>query len=69
MEMCGLIAKLKKKHHITYDSEVEDAFNVHMEDGIIKFEASPEDYIDSSSQKTSSKESNKRNKMNRRKKR
>mgnify|MGYP002176679840 FL=1 len=33
---------LKKKHRITYDSDKEDAFIVHMDDEIIKFECSPE---------------------------
>ena len=29
---------LKKKHRITYDSEEKDAFIVHMDDHILKFE-------------------------------
>ena len=33
---------LKKKHRITYDSEKEDAFLVHMDNEIIKFECSPD---------------------------
>ena len=33
---------VKKKHRITYDSDKEDAFIVHMENEIIKFECSPE---------------------------
>jgi hypothetical protein len=33
---------LKKKHRITYDSEEEDAFIVHMDDHILKFECTPE---------------------------
>ena len=33
---------LKKKHRITYDSDKEDAFIVHRDDGDIKFECSPE---------------------------
>ena len=32
---------LKKKHRITYDSDKEDAFIVHMDNEIIKFECSP----------------------------
>jgi hypothetical protein len=32
---------LKKKHRITYDSDKEDAFLVHMDNEIIKFECSP----------------------------
>jgi hypothetical protein len=32
---------LKKKHQITYDSDKEDAFLVHMDNKIIKFECSP----------------------------
>jgi hypothetical protein len=32
---------LKRKHRITYDSEKEDAFLVHMGDKILKFECSP----------------------------
>jgi hypothetical protein len=33
---------LKKKHRITYDSEKEDAFIVHMDDHVLKFECTPE---------------------------
>jgi hypothetical protein len=33
---------LKKKHRITYDSDKEDAFLVHMDSEIIKFECSPD---------------------------
>jgi hypothetical protein len=33
---------LKKKHQITYDSDKEDAFRVHMDNEIIKFECSPD---------------------------
>ncbi len=33
---------LKKKYQITYDSDKEDAFLVHMDNGIIKFECSPD---------------------------
>ena len=33
---------LKKKHRITYDSEKEDAFLVHKDNEIIKFECSPD---------------------------
>jgi hypothetical protein len=33
---------LKKKHQITYDSDKEDAFLVHMGNKIIKFECSPD---------------------------
>jgi hypothetical protein len=32
---------LKKKHRITYDSEEEDAFIVHMDDHVLKFECTP----------------------------
>jgi hypothetical protein len=35
-------AELKKKCRITYDSDKEDAFLVHTENGLIKFEASPQ---------------------------
>jgi hypothetical protein len=35
-------SNLKKKHQITYDSEKEDAFLVHMGNKILKFECSPE---------------------------
>ena len=33
---------LKKKHRITYNSEKEDAFLVHMVDKIVKFDCNPE---------------------------
>jgi hypothetical protein len=33
------LSKLKKKHRVTYDSEKEDAFKVHMNDN--KFECNP----------------------------
>jgi hypothetical protein len=33
---------LKKKHQITYDSDKEDAFLVHMDNKIVKFECSPD---------------------------
>ena len=33
---------VKKKHRITYDSAVEDAFNVHTDAGIVKFECTDE---------------------------
>ncbi len=33
---------LKKKHRITYDSDKEDAFSVYMNDGVVKFECSPD---------------------------
>jgi hypothetical protein len=36
------LSDLKKKYQITYDSEKEDAFLVHMENNVIKFECSPE---------------------------
>ena len=32
-----------KRYRITYDSEKEDEFCVHMGDGIIKFKRSPEE--------------------------
>jgi hypothetical protein len=35
---------LKKKHQITYDSNKEDAFLVHVDNESIKFECSPTDY-------------------------
>jgi hypothetical protein len=38
--MFGL-SKLKKKHRVTYDSEKEDAFKVHMNDDTLKFECNP----------------------------
>ncbi len=34
---------LKKKHRITYDSDTEDAFLVHMDNKIIKLECSPDE--------------------------
>jgi hypothetical protein len=34
--------ELKKKHRVTYDSEKEDAFIVHMNDDTLKFECNPE---------------------------
>jgi hypothetical protein len=33
---------LKNEHRITFDSEKEDAFIVHMEDGNMKFKCNPE---------------------------
>ena len=33
---------LKKKHKITYKSDKEDAFIVHMNDKVLKFECTPE---------------------------
>jgi hypothetical protein len=33
---------LKKKHRVTYDSEKEDAFIVHMNNGTLKSECNPE---------------------------
>ena len=36
------LSDLKKKYRMTYDSEKEDAFIVHIENKIIKFECSPE---------------------------
>ena len=35
-------SELKKKHQITYDLNKEDAFLVHMDNGILKFTCSPE---------------------------
>jgi hypothetical protein len=35
------LSKLKKKHRVTYDSEKEKAFIVHMNDNTLKFECSP----------------------------
>jgi hypothetical protein len=35
------LSDLKKKYRITYDSEKEDAFLIHMKNNIIKFECSP----------------------------
>jgi hypothetical protein len=32
---------LKKKHRATYDSEKEDAFIVHMNNGTLKFKCNP----------------------------
>jgi hypothetical protein len=36
------LSELKKKHRVTYDSEKEDAFIVHMNDNTLKFECNPE---------------------------
>jgi hypothetical protein len=36
------LSDLKKKHRITFDSEKEDAFIVHMDKGNMKFKCSPE---------------------------
>jgi hypothetical protein len=36
------LSELKKKHRVTYDSEKEDAFIVHMNDDTLKFECNPE---------------------------
>jgi hypothetical protein len=36
------LSDLKKKHRITYDSDKEDAFLVHMNNKIIKFKCSPD---------------------------
>jgi hypothetical protein len=36
------LSKLKKKHRVTYDSEKEDAFIVHMNNDTLKFECNPE---------------------------
>jgi hypothetical protein len=36
------LSYLKKNHRVTYDSNKEDAFLVHMNDKIIKFECSPD---------------------------
>jgi hypothetical protein len=35
------LSELKKKHRVTYDSEKEDAFIVHMNDNTLKFECNP----------------------------
>jgi hypothetical protein len=35
------LSELKKKHRVTYDSEKEDAFIVHMNNETLKFECSP----------------------------
>jgi hypothetical protein len=35
------LSKLKKKHRVTYDSEKEKAFIVHMNDNTLKFECNP----------------------------
>jgi hypothetical protein len=35
------LSKLKKKHRVTYDSEKEDAFIVHMSNDTLKFECNP----------------------------
>jgi hypothetical protein len=35
------LSKLKKKHRVTYDSEKEDAFIVHMNKDTLKFECNP----------------------------
>jgi hypothetical protein len=36
------LSDLKKKHRITFDSEKEDAFIVHTDDGNMKFKCNPE---------------------------
>ena len=36
------LAKLAKKHRITFDSAIDTAFNVHTKGGIVKFEQTPE---------------------------
>jgi hypothetical protein len=36
------LSELKKKHRVTYDSEEEDAFIVHMNNDTLKFECNPE---------------------------
>jgi hypothetical protein len=36
------LSELKKKHRVTYDSEKEDAFIVHMNGKTLKFEGTPE---------------------------
>jgi hypothetical protein len=36
------LSKLKKKHRVTYSSEKEDAFIVHMNDNTLRFECNPE---------------------------
>jgi hypothetical protein len=46
---------LKKKHRITYDSDKEDAFLVHMDNKIIKFECSPKGYTNTRYQVDTSK--------------
>jgi hypothetical protein len=33
------------QHHITYDSDQEDAFLVHSNSGIIKFESTPDGFF------------------------
>jgi hypothetical protein len=38
------LSDLKKKHRITFDSEKEDAFIVHTEEGNMKFECNPEGF-------------------------
>jgi hypothetical protein len=35
------LSDLKKKHRITFDSEKEDAFTVHMDEGNMKFKCNP----------------------------
>jgi len=35
-------ADLVKKHRITYDADIEDAFLVHLENKVVKFKATPE---------------------------
>jgi hypothetical protein len=35
------LSELKKKHRVTYDSEKEDAFIVHMNEDTLKFECNP----------------------------
>jgi hypothetical protein len=35
------LSDLKKKHSVTFNSEKEDAFTVHMENGTIKFKYNP----------------------------
>jgi hypothetical protein len=35
------LSKLKKKHRVTYDSEKEDAFIVHMSNATLKFKCNP----------------------------
>ena len=35
-------ANMKKRHHIVYDSDKEDAFLIYTDNGIIMFEATPE---------------------------
>jgi hypothetical protein len=36
------LSELKKKHRVTYDSEKEGAFIVHMYDNTLKFECNPQ---------------------------